>query len=477
MAGTIHMLEATVSGLHYELRVRDIRLNEKDRRIAELEQQVAELKQQAQESGAMPARDVPSWVKANVHKRRRRKPGRKEGHEAALRPPPRRIDRHERVSLPTDDRHHPLCPRCNCRLAKLRRHKRIVEDLIRSTVQTTCYHTHSGLCPNCRRRVESRAAEQPPAANLPHGQLGINALTTAAILRVRHRLPFRQIAQLLMDLPELRVSAGGIVKQVKRLSRWLDGQYQDLIRRMRASPHVHVDETGWRIDGKNFWLWAFTDPVFTLYHVDESRGGKVPLKLLGKAFGGTTVCDFYSAYNGLNGHKQRCLTHLLREVKELGEADASFADCPLSRKLSRWCKEALRLKKRWQELPDASYELNAARLEDRLDQLIAGGGRSPDRAPHEHADAQRLCKRLSRHRSELTRFLWQENLDGSNNAAERALRPAVVMRKITGGSRSVAGATAWMKLASLLRTADQRGLGVYDATKKLVMDYWASGGR
>lgn len=239
---------------------------------------------------------------------------------------------------------------------------------------------------------------------------------------------------------------------------------------MRASEHVHADETGWRIDGRNFWLWAFTDPTFTLYHIDASRGGKVPRKLLGKAFGGTVTCDFYSAYNGLSGKKQRCLTHLLREVKELGQKDRTFADCPLSRKLSRWCKEALRLKKSWGELPDASYEIKASRLEDRLDELA--------RSSWDHADANRLCKRLVRHRAELTGFLWEEKLDGTNNAAERALRPALVMRKITGGSRSTAGAAAWMKLASLIRTADdQRGLGVYDATQKLVLDYWARGGR
>lgn len=468
------MLEATVCGLQYEVRVRDVRLKEQEKQIAQLQRQVEELKKQAVHPGSNGSRPAPPppFVKANVPKRRHKRPGRKDGHHAALRPMPAKIDHHQQVPLPTDDRRAPLCPQCKCRLAKLRKHKRIVEDLIRSTVKTTCYHTHSGVCPNCRRRVESRAPEQPPAANLPHGQLGINALTTGALLRVRHRLPFRQIARLLADLPELRVSPGGIVKQLKRLAKWLEGKYQDLIRRMRASPHVHVDETGWRIDGKNFWLWAFTDPTFTLYHVDESRGGKVPLKLLGKAFGGTVIADFYGAYDRLNGPKQRCLTHLLREVKELKEKDATFADCPLSRKLSRWCKEALRLKKRWEELGDAQYEMKASRLEDRLEQLIAG---APEHAGH--ADARRLCKRLRRHREELTRFLWDENLDGTNNAAERALRPAVVMRKITGGSRSPAGAAAWMKLASLLRTADQRGLGVYDATKKLVMDYWASGGR
>ena len=380
MAGTLEVLEATVEGLQYELHVREIRLQERARRITELEQQVEELKKQAMDAQQgeppPPPAPPPPFVKANRPcRRRRRKPGRHDGHEPALRPMPRTIDHHQQVPLPTDDRRVPLCPRCNCRLTRLRRHKRIVEDLIRAAVKTTCYHTRSGHCPHCGKRVESRAPEQPPAANLPHGQLGLHALTTAAILRVRHRLPFRQITQLLMDLPGLRVSPGGIVKQVKRLAKWLEGKYRDLIRRLRASEHVHVDETGWRIDGRNFWLWAFTDPTFTLYHVDESRGGKVPLKLLGKAFGGTVTCDFYSAYSGLKGRKQRCLAHLLRELKELGEADPSFADCPLARKLSRWCKEALRLKKRWEEWDDAHYEMKVSRLEDRLCPIAIGMSR------------------------------------------------------------------------------------------------------
>lgn len=466
LRGTIDYLESMVEGLNYELHVRDIRLKEKDQRIAQLEQQVQELKRQVIPSDTPPS--PPPFVKPSLPRRRRRKaPGRKDGHAPALRPAPVRIDHHQDVPLTRDGQRVPLCPRCNVRLSKLRRHKRLVEDLIRSTVRTTCYHTHSGYCPHCRTRTESRAPEQPPPASLPHAQLGIHALTTAAILRVRHRLPFRQIAQLLADLPGLRVSAGGIVKQVKRLARWLDGQYQDLVRRLRASPHVHADETGWRIDGRNVWLWVMTDPTFTLYHVNDSRGSKAPRELLGESYDGTITCDFYSAYNGLNGPKQRCLTHLLRELKDLGTADTRFAATPLARKLSRWCKEALGLKRRWNELPDASYEMKASRLEDRLDQLI----RDP---PPEHADARRLCKRLVRRRVELTRFLWDAKLAGTNNAAERALRPAVVMRKITGGSRSQAGADAWATLASLVRTADQQGLGVYDATQKLIMEYWAS---
>ena len=177
MPGTIELLEATVEGLQYELHVREIRLKEKDKLIAELEQQVEDLKKQAVHGGEeKSAGEVPPWVKPNMRRRRRKKPGRKKGHEAALRPMPVKIDHHQEVPLTRDDRGQALCPRCQCRLEKLRKHKRIVEDLIRSTVKTTCYHSHSGYCPHCRKRIESRHPEQPPAANLPHGQLGLNAL-------------------------------------------------------------------------------------------------------------------------------------------------------------------------------------------------------------------------------------------------------------------------------------------------------------
>jgi transposase len=469
LRGTITVLEAQVDGLRYELHMREIRLREKDRRIAELEGQVQELKKQALAETSPTAPEVPAFVKPNLRRRRRKKPGQKAGHAAALRPMPPKIDHHQQVPLPTDRQKNALCPHCKCCLIRRRRHRRVVEDLIPSAVETTCYHTHSGYCPHCRRRIESRAPEQPPAANVPHGQLGLNALATGAILRVRHRLPFRQVAQLLKDMPQLSISAGGLVKQLKRLARWLDHKYHDLIRQMRASDHVHVDETGWRIDGKNFWLWAFTDPAFTVYHVDESRGGKVPLKLMGKAFGGTVISDFYAAYNRLNGKKQRCLTHLMRELKQTAEKSPGFAQTPLSRKLLRWCKEALRLKKRWGQLSKPQYQSKASRLEDRLDAIVE--------LRSEHADALRLSQRLRRHRCDLTRFLWDQKLEGTNNAAERALRPAVVMRKITGGSRSDQGAIAWTKLASLLRTADQRQLGVFEAMKKLILHYWATARR
>ena len=212
---------------------------------------------------------------------------------------------------------------------------------------------------------------------------------------------------------------------------------------------VHADETGWNNDGRHGQLWALTNPTTTAYHVDKSRGGKVIRKLLGRAFGGTLVSDFFSAYSAMDCKKQKCNTHLLRELVTCAEKSAEFAAGRFFIKSKRLIKEMLLLKGRWDKLGDDRYFGRVKRLEKRLEALADGS--------YALADERRIAKRMRRHRTELTAFLHQRNLDGTNNAAERAIRPAVVARKISGGSRSKAGADAWAKLASLLRMAGQRG--------------------
>ena len=110
-------------------------------------------------------------VKPSVNKRRRKRPGRKKGHPAALRPMPDHIDAHQPVPLPKDSQGCESCPCCNARLTEVEDHQRVVEDIVPAKVVVKCYHTRSGYCPSCRKRVESRALEQPPAANIPHGHL------------------------------------------------------------------------------------------------------------------------------------------------------------------------------------------------------------------------------------------------------------------------------------------------------------------
>src|SRR5438876_7591391 len=282
--------------------VASCRIGVLEERVAKLEAENRQLRGRVKEltaaaasspPGPAPA-STPPFVKPSVRGRRKR-PGRKKGHAAALRPVPATIDVHQDVPLPKDDSGLPACPRCNCSLSDVKSHQRLFEDVVPSKVVVTCYHTASGYCAMCRKRVESRAPEQPPAANLPHGQLGLNALATAAVLRVVHRLPFGQVVRVLADLPGLSVSAGGISRQLRRRGEWLDPYYERVKLALRAAPRVNGDETGWRTNGHNGYLWTVTDPHHTLYHVDKSRSGKVIEQLLGRTFPGTRGCAFYSA--------------------------------------------------------------------------------------------------------------------------------------------------------------------------------------
>jgi transposase len=451
-----------------EVRKLTAELTRAKKRIAELESAHRAAAAAAADTSPGPP-TLPAFVKPNVAKKARKRPGRKAGHAAALRPMPAKVDQVEDVPLATDAGGRELCPRCRGVLAALKSHERLVEDLTPSNLLVTKFTTHSGHCVNCDRRVESRAPHQPPAADVPHGQIGLNALALGVMLRIRHRLPFRQIRTVLEKMAGLLVSAGGLVKQLKRIARWLRGEYEQLILRMRASGVIHADETGWRIDGKNAWAWVFTQPLLTLFVVDASRGRDVVKDALGEAFGGRLVCDFYGAYDGVDCDKQRCLTHLLRELKDLGEKDESFAADEWAMKLKQWCKSAIAHKKKWKTLSDPKYELGASRLEDQLDALV--------KLNPAHAEAKRLHKRVKKYRPELTRFLWHEHLEPTNNPAERALRPLVVARKVSGGSRSVSATEAWAQLSSLLATQEQNGRNVLEETKKLLMDYWATGER
>jgi len=412
------------------------------------------------------AKPSPDWIKPPVARRRRKKPGRKEGHPAALRPMPDHIDSDLDVALPKDSAGRESCPHCNACLCDLESHERVVEDIVPAKVVVTCYHTRSGWCPSCRKRVESRAPEQPPAANIPHGQLGINALATGVLLRIHHRLPFRQVTGVFANLPGLSVSPGAITRQVQRLADWFDEDYQKLILQMRCARYVHADETGWRTNGKNGYLWAVTTPSHTLYHVDRSRSGKVIRKLLGKAFGGTLVSDFYSAYSKMDCKKQKCLVHLLRELADSAEKSPAFAATTFFSQSRRLIKQMLLLKEQWEKLGDEDYIRKVCRLEAQLEALAT--------ADQTEANARRLARRMRQYQKELTAFLWEKDLDGTNNAAERAIRPAVVARKISGGSRSKNGAEAWATLASLLRTAGQQGKNLLETIKSMLIAAWAA---
>ena len=127
----------------------------------------------------------------------------------------------------------------------------------------------------------------------------------------------------------------------------------------------------------------------------------------------------------------------------------------------------LLLKGRWNEISDEDYTSRVRALEGRLDQRAD--------ADYDEPHAKRIGKRLRKFKKELTAFLWEKDLEGTNNAAERAIRPMVVARKISGGSRSDKGAKAFATLASLLRTAGQQGKNLLATIKSTLIAAWSTG--
>lgn len=440
-----------------------------------LQRQVKELKasrlgRRDDDSSSSP--QPPAFVKPDTQSKRRKTPGRKSGHAAALRPVPVCIDVQQTVPLPLDSSDdHPCCPECKTRLNNVRQHQRLVEDIVPSKVVTTCYHTTSGDCPHCRRRVESRAPEQPPAADLPHAQLGINALSTAAMMRVCYRMPLRQITGYFAAVMDLKLSPSGISKQLVRMSGWLDGQYHRLKLLLRAAGVVYADETGWRNDGTNAQLWTITNDTHTLYHFDKSRGAKVIADLLGTGFGAdgrsTLVSDFYGVYDQFTDcAQQKCLAHLLRALKDTTANNPKLAGHAFFKRCRKLIKDMLALRDQREQLTPQVYQHRVELLERRLNQLATSSWNDSD-------DAQRLAARLRKHEGKLTTFLHNPRVHPTNNHAERALRPAVVMRKITGGNRSAKSAQAWAILASVMRTSQQQGRNVLETIQTLLKAHWA----
>ena len=378
---------------------------------------------------------------------------------------PAKVDREVEVPLPRNAAGACCCPKCRCQLLKVEKLRRIVQDIVPPKPITDCYNTERGYCPNCDEVVESRALEQPPAADLRGPQIGINALALAAVLRAVYHMPFEPITQLLCDIAGLSVCKATISRQMRRMARRLEMMTHLIGVRLKLSEAVHMDETSWRVNGKNRWLWTLMNSQYTLFHVDKSRGSEVVRKLLGEVYGGTLQTDFYSAYGEIDCKKQKCLVHLLRELRDTAQTSPEFAQGPLCRRLKRLIQQMLGLKKRKGKLPAKAYQKRGRRLEGRLRQLAQGS--------YEDEDSRRIAKRLRKHQKELTLFLWDEAVQADNNAAERALRPAVIMRKITGGSRSERGAKATAILLSITRTIRQHDLPLLETFKDMLAASWA----
>jgi transposase len=240
--------------------------------------------------------------------------------------------------------------------------------------------------------------------------------------------------------------------------RELQPAMDTLLEAVQASRIAHGDETGWRENGQNGYVWGFLglDPLPVYYFVyHHSRASRVPQGILGLHFQGHLISDFYAGYNVIRGPHQRCWVHLLRDLHEL---KAAYAEMP---EVLTWVQSVRALYdegKRWLQ---EHVTPTAADCQEQYDALLARACTLGEQYALTEDPCRTLAKRILRHQDELFQYVLHPGVPADNNPAERALRPLVIMRKISGGSRSEEGSKTRLTLFSLVSTWTARGLNPF----------------
>jgi transposase len=405
------------------------------KRIEELEESNKRLRLELLEYRQHRYKSKPAVENPTVQ-RVAKKRGAPKGHPGWSRTVPKRADDHIEVTLQQ-------CPECGGRhLRSCKRYEdHYQEDIVLPQVKVTRFRKHFYYCRDCGEVVHGVGEGE-----LPGSYIGPVAKSVASFMHFQMKVPYRKLQLLFRELFNLNFTpsaAPGFDSQIRCRGATL---YEQMRQRLPAQSFAHVDETGWKKDGVNYWLWCVAVAGMVFYHIDRHRGGKVVMELLGKRFAGVLISDFLAAYNRIRARKQRCLVHLLRLLKKW---QVYFADdCKRRRHFTQ-------LKALIKSVISLSAQLAARRPRDFIDRradLIAKLRRML-KVSLAHPRADKFLAKLSAMWRELVTCLEIPGICAHNNLAERLLRDNVIMRKITFGNRSTKGMLNHQVLMSLIQTA------------------------
>jgi transposase len=431
-------------------------LEEYAKRIADLERQLALKQQNSTLTSKPPSSDGLAGQQRTRGRRRksRRKPGGQPGHQGHHRPlvPLERVN--AVVDLVAD-----ACRHCARRLqarhtlGEPRRHQ--VTELPPIAAHITEYRCHRRQCPDCGTIT---LAPLPPGGAT---QFGPQLTALIAYLTVVCRMPRLVVQRFLEGALQIPISLGSTQAAWEETSAAVAAAYAEL---EAALPHervVNADETGHRTNGDKRWLWAFVARAFVLYRIAPSRGADVLTAVLGASFAGILGSDRLPTYvKYVVGQRQFCWAHVTRNV-------LSALDLATTPSAKRFCREVLALERRlfrlWHRfrgdpgtrgspLTRADLIAKVGPIERRL---FALGERHLDAAT---ADVRNLAHAFFVHHQHFFTFVYEEGVEPTNNASERALRTAVQWRKIMFGTRSEQGERAMERLLTIVRTCQLQQL-------------------
>jgi len=414
--------------------------NEKlKKKIEELEKEIEKLKKIEEEYEEHKHHcaifGVPSFVKVDIRKRHKTS-GQKPGHIGYSRKNPERIDFIKKLILDK-------CPECQgTNLSKVQEiRERCVEDIPEpANTIITKYQIERRYCRDCKKLVEAEVKDA-----LPNSRFGLRVMLLVVFMKMGLALPSQKIIKMLEARYNLTITDGEIYKMLEQVSQAFGSHYTELHQKIRDAAVKHLDETSWRINGKSHWLWIFINKELALYVIRKQRSSSVPIKVLGKQKDKIIVNDRYCAYNVLaketKCNLQICWAHLLRNAKDLAEhyEEAKYIKRQLKHifKLANKCKHQ-------------ATEKQVSNLLHKID-LIA-------EKRYKHSEVRKFVKSVCKfHRENLFRFAANAEIDATNNRAERGIRKAVIIRKISNGNRSKKGADIFGVLLSIVETLKLQG--------------------
>lgn len=373
---------------------------------------------------------------------------------------PREKGYSRRRSVPTERVEHQLdtCPECQTPLrgGSVHHTREVIE--IPVVPANIVEHVYIGReCPNCQQRKVPKVELEGEVAG--EARLGVNLMSLITTLREEGRLPVRTIQWFLETIHQLHLSVGAIVAAVQRVAWGGKEGVEAIKKQIQGGAVVNVDETGWRQDGTNGYIWSFSNPE-NRYFIWGNRGKGMVDRVLAEGSEAVLVSDFYAGYNHYDGLKQRCWVHLLRDAHELVAVPVPVTRhwaqvWPDDERLKKW---ATGLQGLYTEAKAFSSPKEEARYQAQIhfeEKLL---GLCRPYLDDEQAVQGKLCRRIWRHLKEMFVFVANPAVPADNNGAERSLRHLVTIRKISGGSRSPLGTETKMVLASLFGTWRAQGL-------------------
>jgi hypothetical protein len=376
----------------------------------------------------------------------KKKRGAPVGHPGWFRATPTEYDWD--IDVPAPQR----CPHCQGRVSifdSLAAVDHLQEDIIDGMYRVVCYQHQAGCCDDCGAWVQ-----QAGKGEILPSRIGPHLRSKAVYLRNVIGISYRKVPRAIEEMFGITFTPATLIGFETMLAEKAEPVVEDIAKKLGSSDGpVHADETYWTLNGNRSYYWVHGDEKFIHFQFDTSRAGQVSRDILGDDFTGTLVTDCYSGYFAhVAGAKQKCLAHLARragdwqKLTEEGSLDFAFFE-DIKQFVKRGCN--FHRLRREGKLSDEEQATEKAWLREELLRL--------EMCDVSHEKTLTLQARLLRHHGEWLVFLDDPRVPPTNNLAERALRPLVVLRKITFGHRSSAGAKRMAKIMTVGETARRHG--------------------